>query len=320
MPNKVKLIIDTDLGADCDDAGALGIANALADMDEAQILAITHCTSLDCAVGVIDAINTYYGREIPIGAYKQDEIPVDPKTGDYARYVYQNFPHRYAARADAPDALDLLRKTLAGEEDGGIVLVAIGPLTNIRRLLESKADCHSPWDGIRLVSEKVKKLVVMGGFFSMNGDLYWGDYKMEAEYNILLDIDAAKVVFQKSPVPVIVTSYEIGAGILTGEPLVKRGIPTPVSKSYEVYSGGNRESWDLTAVLYAVRGENSFWKLKEFGEITVDDKGITRWNPSVDKKHSYLIPACNPDLVKNELNRLLLNPPVNRPGPADPLL
>ena len=39
---KTKIIIDTDLGFDCDDAGALAVANILQKKSVIDILAVTH--------------------------------------------------------------------------------------------------------------------------------------------------------------------------------------------------------------------------------------------------------------------------------------
>lgn len=41
----VKIIIDTDIGSDCDDAGALALAHNLANEGKCQILAVTNCLS-----------------------------------------------------------------------------------------------------------------------------------------------------------------------------------------------------------------------------------------------------------------------------------
>ncbi|NRF95128.1 hypothetical protein HQN89_30025 [Paenibacillus frigoriresistens] len=56
-----RVILDTDMGPDCDDAGALAILHALVDRGEAELLAVTHCTSNPWGAGCIDAINVYYG-------------------------------------------------------------------------------------------------------------------------------------------------------------------------------------------------------------------------------------------------------------------
>ena len=44
MENKkpVRIIYDTDLGGDCDDAGTLAMLHRLCDLGEAELLAVTH--------------------------------------------------------------------------------------------------------------------------------------------------------------------------------------------------------------------------------------------------------------------------------------
>ena len=39
----VKIIYDTDIGGDCDDAGTLSMLHRLCDKNEAELLAVTHC-------------------------------------------------------------------------------------------------------------------------------------------------------------------------------------------------------------------------------------------------------------------------------------
>ena len=75
--NPVPLIIDTDLGFDVDDFGAVCIANELMIMGEADILAIVHNTGYKMGIGGVSSINHYYGHDfIPLGAYK----------GEFAKY------------------------------------------------------------------------------------------------------------------------------------------------------------------------------------------------------------------------------------------
>lgn len=59
--------------ADCDDVGAVCMANALMDAGEAQLLAVVHNTGLPQGAGAVAAMNAWYGRDqtaVPIGAYK----------------------------------------------------------------------------------------------------------------------------------------------------------------------------------------------------------------------------------------------------------
>src|SRR5687767_11741616 len=55
----VRVILDTDIGPDVDDAGAVAVLHALADRGEARILAMFCCTSSDWGAPCLDALNTY---------------------------------------------------------------------------------------------------------------------------------------------------------------------------------------------------------------------------------------------------------------------
>ena len=67
----VKVIFDTDMYTDFDDAGALACLHAMADAGECEILATLSCTR-DCkSVAMCEIINAYYGRpDIPVGCVK----------------------------------------------------------------------------------------------------------------------------------------------------------------------------------------------------------------------------------------------------------
>src|SRR5687768_10367927 len=67
----VRIIFDTDMDSDCDDAGALAVLHALADRGEAEILATVASSKNPWSAPCVDAINTYYGRgDLPIGVPK----------------------------------------------------------------------------------------------------------------------------------------------------------------------------------------------------------------------------------------------------------
>ena len=68
----VKIIFDTDMYTDFDDAGALACLHALADAGECEILA-TVSNTRDCmSVAMCEIINAYYGRpELPVGCSKE---------------------------------------------------------------------------------------------------------------------------------------------------------------------------------------------------------------------------------------------------------
>src|SRR5688572_14392513 len=157
-----RVIFDTDVGGDVDDAGALAVLHALADRGEIDILAIGVVIGHSAGVPFVDAVNTFYGRpNLPVGTIK-GKAPYS--RDEYMVPIVAEFPHDLT-QEKAPDVIDLYRRVLAAEPDKSVTLIAVGPATNIRNLLKSGPDDHSPLDGVELVRKKVK-LYAAGG----NGD------------------------------------------------------------------------------------------------------------------------------------------------------
>src|SRR4051812_14748151 len=159
----VKILFDTDMQTDCDDAAALSLLHVLADKGEAEILATVVSVKSPWSAACVDAINTYYGRpDLPIGIVKRGGVENPSK---YARAVAEACPHDLKPDADAiPDAVDVYRRVLEAQPDASVVVVTVGYLTNLRNLLEAKADRGRP-GGRDLVAKKVKLWVCMGGNF-----------------------------------------------------------------------------------------------------------------------------------------------------------
>src|SRR5262245_15901241 len=72
----VRLIFDTDMGNDIDDALALGVIHALQSRGECELLAVTLSKDNAYAAPFIDLVNTFYGRaRIPVGAVRNGKTP-----------------------------------------------------------------------------------------------------------------------------------------------------------------------------------------------------------------------------------------------------
>jgi MinD-like ATPase involved in chromosome partitioning or flagellar assembly len=68
---KIKMIIDTDLGLGSDDVGAMNVAHHYANEGLVDILATITSTGYHKSIGAVNVLNTYFGRpEIKLGAYK----------------------------------------------------------------------------------------------------------------------------------------------------------------------------------------------------------------------------------------------------------
>ncbi|MEI7946261.1 MAG: nucleoside hydrolase, partial [bacterium] len=183
----VKLIFDTDMGNDVDDLMALNIIHALQRHGTVELLAVTVTKDHPQAAAFVDAVNTFYGYpNIPIGVVKGGATPepgkfnllADAKNED----VSLRYPHDLLSGNDAPEAVGLLRKTLAAQPDKSVTLVQVGFFTNFKRLLESQSDDYSKLNGRDLVEKKVKLLALMAGAFQT---VEWRTRYLE--YNVVKD-------------------------------------------------------------------------------------------------------------------------------------
>jgi inosine-uridine nucleoside N-ribohydrolase len=302
----VPVILDTDIGPDCDDAGAVAVLNALADLGEARLLAMACCTSNEWGAACIAAINTYYGRpDIPVGTYKGEGFLTE---SPYAEAVGRAFANPLGSGRNAPDARDLYRQVLAAQPDGSVVFCTIGPLNNARDLLLSEPDGHSPLSGKELIATKVRLLVVMGGGFP-GGD----------EWNFMQDGPAAQSVTREWPGPIVFSGKDIGLAIETGARLATETPESnPVRKAYELYTGGrDRFSWDQTAALYAVRGARGYWDVVAGGQCVAQPDGLNSWREDCGGRHSYLREKMPPGQLARVIEDLMVRPPAaGRQGAA----
>ena len=311
----VKLILDTDIGCDCDDAGALAMIHRLCDKGEAELLAVTHCYSSAYVAGCIDAINTFYGRKVPIGINYADERN---KRDIYAGVLCDVFPNdypscEYKTEKGAPDTLEVLRKTLAAAEDGEVTLVVVGSLGSMERLVTSAPDEFSSLNGKELIEQKIKRTVVMGGRFFESWPMHIfheNNIKINPttwEWNIKADGRGASArVFEQWPGELVLSSWEIGGYIKSMVGFASRArVGDPVATAYEVHNRNTgRQSWDHTAVLEAVR-PGKYWNYHEFGRITVDDKIITHWNREEGGKQTYLLPKVDYEEIRQVIDDLV---------------
>jgi inosine-uridine nucleoside N-ribohydrolase len=287
---QVRVIFDTDMGNDVDDALALAILHAFETRGEAKLLAVTVTKDNPYAAVLVDVIDTFYRRgEIPIGMVRNGKTPNDSpmirvpceRLNPGGSFVY---PRRMALGA-APDAVAILRQTLAREEDASVTIVQVGFSTNLARLLDSGADQYSPLSGAQLVARKVRLLVAMAGHFP----------PAQPEYNVVTDVPSAQKVFAEWPSPVVFSGFEVGAALLYPARSIEHDFSWvrdhPVVDAYRNYMHMpyDRPSWDLTAALYAVRPDAGYFKLSAEGTVRVDEKGNTLFTPLAGGKHRYLI-------------------------------
>jgi inosine-uridine nucleoside N-ribohydrolase len=287
---KINIILDTDIGGDCDDIGALTLLHELSKRIEIKFLAMTGCTSCKYIAGTIDAVNQYYKHtDIPVGIYGkpgfiEDEI--------YSKYITEHFYNRYTPPMKAPDAVQIMKNALFTAEDSGVTFVSIGPLNNLADLIASP-------EGYNLVKTKVRILISMAG--ALDPEI--------RECNIVADIPAAIQVFNKWPTPIVLSPYETGDPIITGCNFNLFPPDHPMPVAYKIFNKGNinkgRNSWDLTAVWYAVMGEIPFFELSKSCTVTVTEKGCTVASQISGGRFRFLLNKMQPKEIAKSIDAIL---------------
>jgi inosine-uridine nucleoside N-ribohydrolase len=314
-PPPVKIIFDTDIGNDVDDALALGLLHVLADRSACDLLAVTITRSDELAGPFVDAVNTFYGRpNLPIGFIRTKPetdtskfLPLaEARDGDRVRY-----PHDLQRSSDAPNALRLLRQLLAAQPDGSVVLVQVGYFSNFAALLETPADELSPLTGRELVKQKVKLLSVMAGAFQTIDD-----NNHFTEFNVYKDIPAAQKLARDWPTPMVWSGFEIGIALPYPAASIERDYGYvahhPLAEAYQLYNPTphERPTWDLTSALYAVQPDRGFFGLSTAGTVTVEGDGFTRFTPQANGRDRFLkLAATQVVRVREALVQLSSQPP-----------
>lgn len=304
----VKILLDTDIGPDCDDTAALALCDIYARRGKAELLGVIHCTSNPWGVGAIRAINNWYGVQTPVGTLKDTDLLTGlPEYDKYNKPLSLTLPQ---SELEGEDAVALYRRLLAQSEDNSIELIAIGPLRNLANLLRSPADDVSPLDGVALVAKKVKRLTSMAGVFPGEGGATAKTDGIESpkiEWNVAMDIPSARMVAEQWPTEILFCGFGVGGRVMTGADM-KNTLPEnhPVRYSYKLYTGGeDRPSWDLMTVMHILDAPLAGQVESVAGVVTIDERGVTHFIEAADGKHRYLILQKDPGEVGKALDQLL---------------
>ncbi len=294
---KVKLILDTDMGSDFDDAGAIAVMHNLSRRGLADILAVTYCSSDKKSAVAIKAMNSWYGKDnIPVGVYEEKEFLIKKS---FQRFTHPIAEH-YLKNNEMPEignATKVLRKAISENKD--ITICVIGMLNNIAELLKSEPDEISDLTGEELVRNNVKNMYVMGGNFK---DATY------CEYNIKTDVESANFVADHFPVPIIYCGFEIGDGVVTGINL-KNESDDNLTKMAYYYGSGMREeyqrdSYDPITVYCAIKQNNDFYNVVSGVKVTFGEHGETLFENG--GKDSYIVKNCTTEEIRDEIDKYII--------------
>jgi len=253
-----KIIIDTDIGDDVDDAFAVALALR---SPEVEILGITTTFGdTETRAKLVDRMLEEAGRtDIPVAAGAATQTK-----SNFTQRRYAEGGH--LARGSHPEAvsfsLDQIRKN-----PGQITLVAIGPLVNVGGLIDKDAETF----------RKLKRVVIMGGSVERGyGDPYGAPTPAQPEWNIVNDIRSAQKLFA-SGVPIYMMpldSTQLKLDEVKRAFLFRQGIPVTDALTLLYHQWGQETPTLFDPMTIAFVVDEKLCPVEAM-RIRVDDKGMT---------------------------------------------
>jgi inosine-uridine nucleoside N-ribohydrolase len=197
-PKPIPIVLDTDIGSDIDDAFALALVIASPELD---LRAVTTVSGDTQARARLAAKMLWEGgrRNVPVAA----GAPGTKSDVAQTRWA-DGFS---SASLLSEKAVDLLKAEI-DRGHGEVVIVAIGPLTNVAALLK-----QYPRE-----KKKIKRIVLMGGSIARG---YYPGSGPTAEGNIASDVTAARIVLS-SDIPILMAPLDVTARLQLDAPHCKR--------------------------------------------------------------------------------------------------
>ncbi|MGO9088350.1 MAG: nucleoside hydrolase [Candidatus Sulfotelmatobacter sp.] len=258
-----KVIIDTDIGDDVDDAFALALAVR---SPELQILGVTTTFGdTETRAKLVDRFLGEVGRaDIPVLAGKATETKNPMSQRRYAE-------GGHSAKGSHGDAADFLLDQIR-KHPGEITLIGIGPLMNVGAAIDRDAATF----------RKLKRVVIMGGSIRRGyGDLgYTAPVPPMPEWNILNDVASAQKLFAAG-VPLYVMpldSTQLKLDEVKRAFLFSQGtaVTDQLAVLYHLWGQETPTLFDPMTVAFVLRPE--LCPVKGM-HIRVDEKGFTREEP-----------------------------------------
>jgi len=259
-----NIIFDTDMGSDCDDAGAMAVLHKLADKGEVNILGVIFSSNANkYGIGTVAAINAYYGRQdLPLGQFREQVVIGDP--GDsYSRFIAEaTAAYGHHVVDSAKDLVLAYKEILEVQADQSVSIVTVGHPVGLHYLIHDK-------EGSRLVKQKVKRWIAMTHTDTLaQNDWNFGKNGTAPFISGLLKAWPTEIYFSGA-----------GKNIITGHvKLSETPENNPVKKAYALWGNNalkiGRSSWDQIAVLFAARPQ--YFDLEE-GSMNQNSRYETFW-------------------------------------------
>lgn len=257
-----KIIIDTDIGDDIDDAFAVALALR---SPQVQILGITTTFGdTETRARLVDRLLGEAGRtDIPVAA----GTPTQPKARLTQRAYAQG---GHFARTSHPRAVDFILDQIR-RNPSDVTLVCIGPLFNVGAAIEKDPATF----------RKLKRIVMMGGSIDRGyGDPYAPPTLPEPEWNIVNDIPGAQKLFAAG-VPIYMMpldSTQLKMDETKRDFLFRQATPLTEALGALYFEWGQRTPTLFDPMTIAFVDKPDLCPVKPM-HIVVDNKGYTRAEP-----------------------------------------
>lgn len=285
LAGRKKILFDTDIGSDIDDAIALTYLLA---QPQCELLGITtvsgepvkraEMASAICHAAGKKEIPIYPGTAEPlVGKQAQPLAPQHAALGNWS----------HDTRFPEGEAIEFLRKTIRAHP-GEITLLAVGPMTNLGLLFRTDPE----------IPRLLREVVLMCGQFGAKG-VAWGN----TEWNARCDAEATAIVYRSTP-PVL-RSY--GLDVTLQVTMLRDEVAKRFSRDRRL-----QLVLDFAQVWFAKQGKiyfhdplaavNAFVPeicALERGNVTVElkegpEKGRTLWQPDPSGRHEVATSVDGP--------------------------
>lgn len=246
----VGVVFDSDLGARIDTVLALALLYGFDGKNEARVISLSTSRPSLASAKLYDVLARFYSsapttgpfagfsRMLPVGMSGDGAAPDTP-----VLKVVSKFPNSTIHEVnDTAEPAALIRNALTSQYDQNAIVILAGPATNLVKTLELRGAKD-------LIASKVRYLSISGA-----ADL-------EA------DPAASKKLLANWPTPIYTAGKDTGDAILFPASSIEKDFAWstqhPVVEAYKAYKPMpyDAPTWDMAAVLYAIRPKEGYFKL-----------------------------------------------------------
>jgi len=274
-----KVILDTDIGTDVDDALALSVLLGSQSVDLLGITTVYGDTHLRSKIAmhicelVERSVKTYVGESLPISGR---EVWMSGEEG-------KNYKNLNRFNPESQHAVEYLVETITSNPNS-IDIIAIGPLTNIARAIQESKN----------FAQNVKRIWIMGGDFTQS----------KVEHNFKCDIDAAKIVLE-SRIPISILDLPSSQRTIIRTEEIEQISRAPqigplLHSEIMSWIRPRNQDWttphDPIAALALLAPE--FFETSPAGEVNINPDGMSFWNESESGNVKLLNPIHSESAVQ----------------------